>query len=90
MIAATGGVAAIASPALDPVSDVLIGAVGDSLLVEVGLHEGFALGTKAADDFVFDGAAKVLVPLHSRVLETHGVKVPLLRRSIVPSADGRR
>jgi hypothetical protein len=40
VIAATGGVAAIAAPAVGPVSDVLLDTIGDSLLVEIGMHEG--------------------------------------------------
>jgi hypothetical protein len=66
--------AAVAAPAMGPVSDVVLGAVGDSLLVEVGIHEGFALSTKLADDLVFDKTANALIPLHSRALESHGVK----------------
>jgi hypothetical protein len=56
-------------------SDVILGVVGDSLLVEVGMHEGFELSVKAADDFIFDGTVKMLVPLHSRVLESNSVKI---------------
>jgi hypothetical protein len=73
VIAATGGVAAVAAPAMGPVADVVVGTVGDSLLVEVGLH-GFSLSMKLADDFVFDKSANALIPLHSRVLESKGVK----------------
>jgi hypothetical protein len=57
VIAATGGVAAIAAPAVGPVSDVLLDTIGDSLLVEIGMHEGasFALFMLA-----FSYAAQVL------------------------------
>jgi hypothetical protein len=47
---------------------------GDTILVEMGLHAGFELTTKVANDLVFDKTIKHLVPLHSKRLETTGVK----------------
>lgn len=46
VIAGTGGTAAVAAPVMGPVSDALISSVGDSIVVEIGLHTGFDLGTK--------------------------------------------
>jgi hypothetical protein len=66
--------AAVAAPAMGPVSDIVVGAVGDSLLVEIGISEGFQLSTKLMNDLVFDKTANALIPLHSKVLESQGVK----------------
>ncbi|KDR68452.1 hypothetical protein GALMADRAFT_257184 [Galerina marginata CBS 339.88] len=78
VIAATGGMAAVAAPVMGPVSDVVVGSFGDTILVELGLHAGFDLTVKAADDLVFDHTIKKLVPIHSQRLETTGVKVLLI------------
>lgn len=59
---------------MGPVSDVIVSTVGHSILVEMGMHTGFELTTKAADDLIGDGAIKRIVPLHSTRLETTGVK----------------
>ncbi|KAI8986749.1 hypothetical protein BD414DRAFT_486929 [Trametes punicea] len=74
MIAATGGVAAVAAPVMGPVSDAVVSTLGDTILVEMGMHVGFDLTTKAANDLIFDGAIKQVVPIHSRRLETTSVK----------------
>ncbi|KAI0646448.1 hypothetical protein C8Q79DRAFT_1111011 [Trametes meyenii] len=74
IIAATGGVAAVAAPVMGPVSDAVVSTLGDTILVEMGMHVGFDLTTKAANDLIFDGAIKEIVPIHSRRLETTGVK----------------
>ncbi|OSD08181.1 hypothetical protein PYCCODRAFT_1430340 [Trametes coccinea BRFM310] len=74
IIAATGGVAAVAAPVMGPVSDAVVSTLGDTILVEMGMHVGFDLTTKAANDLIFDGAIKQVVPIHSRRLATTGVK----------------
>ncbi|KAI0765370.1 hypothetical protein C8Q74DRAFT_1205117 [Fomes fomentarius] len=74
IIAATGGVAAVAAPVMGPVSDMVVSTFGDTILVEMGMHVGFDLTAKAANDLVFDGAIKTIVPIHSSRLETTGVK----------------
>ncbi|GLB39280.1 hypothetical protein LshimejAT787_0604420 [Lyophyllum shimeji] len=78
VIVATGGMAALAAPVMGPVSEVVIGALGDSVLVEVGLHAGFDIGVKAANDLVFEKPLKHIIPIHSKRLETTGVKVLLI------------
>ncbi|TFY54033.1 hypothetical protein EVJ58_g9103 [Rhodofomes roseus] len=78
VIAATGGMAAIAAPAMGPISDIIIGTVGDSLVVELGTHVGFELTTKVANDLVFDKTANALIPIHSARLQTTGVKTMLI------------
>ncbi|KAI1798063.1 hypothetical protein LXA43DRAFT_968515 [Ganoderma leucocontextum] len=75
IIAATGGVAAVAAPVMGPVSDVVVSTFGDTILVEMGVHVGFDLSAKAANDFIFDGAIHQFVPIHSSRLQTTGVKV---------------
>jgi hypothetical protein len=59
---------------MEPVSEVVLAAGGDTILVEMGLHAGFGLTAHIADDLVFDKPIKHLVPLHSKRLETTGVK----------------
>ncbi|KZT64084.1 hypothetical protein DAEQUDRAFT_679222 [Daedalea quercina L-15889] len=78
VIAATGGMAAVAAPAMGPVSDIIIGTVGDSLVVELGTHVGFEVTTKVANDLVFDKAANALIPIHSARLQTTGAKAMLI------------
>ncbi|EGO03533.1 hypothetical protein SERLA73DRAFT_83585 [Serpula lacrymans var. lacrymans S7.3] len=78
VVVATGGVAAIAAPVMGPVSDAVLSTVGDGILVEMGLHTGFELTAKAADDLIGDGAIKKMVPLYSTRLETTNVKTILI------------
>ncbi|EKM75804.1 hypothetical protein AGABI1DRAFT_79361 [Agaricus bisporus var. burnettii JB137-S8] len=78
VIAATGGMAAVAAPAMGPISDVVLTSFGDTIFVELGLHAGFELSAKAANDLVFDRTAKELIPIHSERLETDAVKVLLI------------
>ncbi|KAF6757689.1 hypothetical protein DFP72DRAFT_989211 [Ephemerocybe angulata] len=47
---------------------------GDTILVELGLNAGFSLGTKMANDLVFDKPLGKLLPLHDARLETTTVK----------------
>ncbi|KAF9446574.1 hypothetical protein P691DRAFT_732953 [Macrolepiota fuliginosa MF-IS2] len=78
VIAATGGMAAVAAPAMGPISDIVVTSLGDSILVELGFHAGFELSTKAANDLVFEHTANKLIPIHSERLETTAVKVLLI------------
>ena len=73
-----GGIAAVATPVMGPVSDVIVSTLGDSILVEVGMHTGFELTTKVANDLVLDKAIKAVVPIHSDRLNTTGVKELLI------------
>ncbi len=70
-----GGVAAVAAPVMGPVSDIVVSTFGDTILVEMGVHVGFDLTAKAANDLIFDGAIHQIVPIHSSRLQTTGVKV---------------
>ncbi|EJF63816.1 hypothetical protein DICSQDRAFT_101872 [Dichomitus squalens LYAD-421 SS1] len=74
IIAATGGVAAVAAPVMGPVSDAVVSTFGDTILVEMGMHVGFDLTAKAANDLIFDGTIHELVPIHSSRLQTTGIK----------------
>ncbi|KAF9475722.1 hypothetical protein BDN70DRAFT_883348 [Pholiota conissans] len=78
VIAATGGMAAVAAPVMGPMADVVVGTLGDSILVELGMHAGFELSTKLANDLVFDKSIKHVIPIHSKRLETTGCKVLLI------------
>ncbi|KAI0685766.1 hypothetical protein BC835DRAFT_494455 [Cytidiella melzeri] len=78
IIAATGGMAAIATPVMGPVSDAIFSTFGDTILVEVGLHAGFELTTKVANDLIIDHAVKAVIPIHSDRLNTTGVKELLI------------
>lgn len=68
----------MATPVMGPVSDVIVSTLGDSILVEVGMHAGFELTTKVANDLVLDKAIKAVVPIHSDRLNTTGVKELLI------------
>lgn len=63
---------------MGPVSDVVVASFGDTILVELGMHAGFDLTAKAANDLVFDKPLNHILPLHSKRLETTGVKVLLI------------
>lgn len=70
--------AAVAAPVMGPVSDILVASLGDTLLVEIGMHAGFDLTVKAANDLVFDKPLNAMIPIHSKRLETTGVKTMLI------------
>ncbi|KAJ6610988.1 hypothetical protein B0H10DRAFT_2058008 [Mycena sp. CBHHK59/15] len=78
VIAATGGAAVVAAPVFGPLSAEVISYLGDSVLVELGLHAGFSLTTAAANDLVIDHSIKAAIPIHSKRLETTAVKVLLI------------
>ncbi|KAG7446790.1 uncharacterized protein BT62DRAFT_980427 [Guyanagaster necrorhizus] len=78
VIAATGGMAAVAAPVMGPVSDLVVGSLGDSILVEIGVHTGFETTTKIANDLIIDKTLKHIIPIHSKMLETTNVKSILI------------
>ena len=59
---------------MDPVTEVVTTTLGDGILVELGMHTGFELSTK----LVTKGVIDAIVPIHSKRLETTGVKVLLI------------
>jgi hypothetical protein len=63
---------------MGPVSDIVVGSLGDSILVEVGLHTGFEVATHAANDLVLHNPVDHVLPIHSERLQTTGVKVLLI------------
>jgi len=63
---------------MGPVSDAIVSTVGDSILVEIGMHTGFELTAKVADDLVMENVMKAIVPIHSARLETTSVKSILI------------
>ncbi|KUJ15045.1 uncharacterized protein LY89DRAFT_720451 [Mollisia scopiformis] len=75
VVAATGGTAAIAAPVMGPISDVVVGSLGDTILVELGLHAGFEAAVWAGDEILIDKPMKKIIPVHSANLTTSGVKI---------------
>jgi hypothetical protein len=49
--------------------------MGDSILVELGLHAGFSLATSGANDLLIEKPLKALIPIHETRLATTAVKV---------------
>ncbi|KAI0321415.1 hypothetical protein OF83DRAFT_1168466 [Amylostereum chailletii] len=78
VVAATGGMAAIAAPVMGPVADVVVSTVGDSILVEVGMHAGFHVANAVADDLFIAKPLEVFIPKKSAVLQTTSVKTILV------------
>ena len=70
--------AAVAAPVMGPVSDAIVTTLGDSILVEIGVHTGFELTTKLANDLVIDKAVNHIIPIHSDRLQTTGIKELLI------------
>ncbi|KAK7033664.1 hypothetical protein VNI00_012664 [Paramarasmius palmivorus] len=73
-----GGFAAVASPVMGPVSDLVVSSFGDTILVELGLHAGFDVTTKVANDLLLEHPLKHVIPIHSSRLETTHVKVVVI------------
>ncbi|KAF8632878.1 hypothetical protein AX17_004725 [Amanita inopinata Kibby_2008] len=63
---------------MGPMSDVIVSTLGDSILVELGLHTGFEVSTKLANDLVIGKPLDKMLPIYSTRLETTGVKVLLI------------
>ncbi|KAJ7627699.1 hypothetical protein DFH06DRAFT_1227889 [Mycena polygramma] len=78
VIAATGGMAVVAAPVLGPIAGEVLSTFGDTILVELGIHAGFSLTAQVANDLVIDKPLKAIIPIHSKRLETTGVKVLLI------------
>lgn len=70
--------AAVAAPVMGPVSDAVVSTFGDTILVQIGVHVGFDLTTKVANDLVLDKAIKEAIPIHSKRLETTSIKTLLI------------
>ncbi|KZV99552.1 hypothetical protein EXIGLDRAFT_724583 [Exidia glandulosa HHB12029] len=78
IIVATGGTASIAAPVLGPVANEFVATVGDSIVVQLGVHAGFEVTTKIADDLTIGKVVKHSIPAHSAVLVTTAVKTLLI------------
>ncbi len=63
---------------MSPISDLVMTSFGDTILVEVGLHTGFEVSSKLAEDLFIEEPIKKVVGLHSKRLETTGIKVLLI------------
>lgn len=78
LLLSQGGFAVVASPAMSGVSDFVVSTFGDTILVELGLHAGFELATKAGNDLIIEHGLKFAIPIHSSRLETTHVKELLI------------
>lgn len=74
VVAATGGTAMIAAPAMGPVSDMAMSSFSDTVLVELGLHAGFAAAVQVGNEFLIDKPLNKIIPVHEANLTTTGVK----------------
>jgi hypothetical protein len=70
--------AAVAAPVMGPVSDAIMTSLGDSILVEIGMHAGFELTVKLANDLVIDHPMDHIIPIYSDRLQTTSVKELLI------------
>jgi hypothetical protein len=59
---------------MGPISDTVVGSVGDTILVDIGLHAGFEAATWAGDELLIDKPMKKIIPAHDANLTTSGVK----------------
>ncbi|KAJ7637051.1 hypothetical protein FB45DRAFT_789284 [Roridomyces roridus] len=75
VVVATGGAGIIAAPVLSQISAEVFSVLGDTILVELGLHAGFKLGTMAVNDLLIEHPLKAIIPIHSERLESTAVKV---------------
>ncbi|KIJ35299.1 hypothetical protein M422DRAFT_51568 [Sphaerobolus stellatus SS14] len=74
VIAATGGTAAIAAPVMAPFGDVIITTLGDSILVELGLHAGFKLAVEGTNEIFIDNPIHHVMKSNDKRLITTAVK----------------
>ncbi|KAK0099249.1 hypothetical protein ONS96_008483 [Cadophora gregata f. sp. sojae] len=74
VVAATGGTAMIAAPAMGPVSDMAMDSFGDTVFVELGLHAGFAAAVQVGNEVLIDKPLNKIIPVHEANLATSGVK----------------
>ena len=68
----------MAAPVMGPISDAIVATLGDTILVELGMHAGFEATTKLANDLVLDKAINAVIPIHSATFETTGIKEILI------------
>ncbi|EKM56539.1 uncharacterized protein PHACADRAFT_172219 [Phanerochaete carnosa HHB-10118-sp] len=78
IIAATGGMAAVAAPVMGPVSDAIMDTAGDGIFVEIGMHASSELTTELADHLGIEKPFDFILPIHSDKLQTTGIKELLI------------
>lgn len=74
VVACTGGTAAVAAPAIGPITDILTSSIDSSILVELGSHAAFEAVTWAGDELFIDKPLNKIIPVHEANLTTTGVK----------------
>lgn len=70
--------AAVAAPVMGPMSDIIVTSLGDTIMVELGMHVGFDLATKLANDLIIDKPLNHMIPIHSTRLQTTAIKELLI------------
>lgn len=75
VVAVTGGMAAVAAPAMGPMSDIIVDSVGDSIFVELASHAGYEAVVWAGNEVFIDKPMKKIIPAHDANLTTSGCKV---------------
>ena len=63
---------------MGPISDAVVNTFGDSILVEIGVEQGYEVTTKVANDLVLEHTIKHMIPSPSGRLETTGIKTLLI------------
>ncbi|KAG6831469.1 hypothetical protein H0H92_010378 [Tricholoma furcatifolium] len=58
---------------MGPAADAIATTLGDSIIVEIGMHTSAELSTRLANDLVLDKPVDAIIPLYSKRLETTGV-----------------
>lgn len=64
----------IAAPAMGPITDMAMDSFGDTILVELGLHAGFAAAIQVGNEVLIDKPLNKIIPVHQANLTTSGVK----------------
>lgn len=75
VIAATGGTAAVAAPVMGPISDMVVGSLGETIVVELSLHAGLEAAAWAGNEVFISKPIKHIIPAHDAILTTSCVKV---------------
>lgn len=57
-----------------PISDMAMDSFGNTILVELGLHAGFAAAVQVGNDILIDKPLNKIIPVHEANLTTSGVK----------------
>jgi len=59
---------------MSPVGDVIVATLGDTIIVEMGLHAGFQLAVEGTNEIFIDKPIHHLMPSNDNRLFTTGIK----------------